>query len=40
MKKFINEYILDAIQDDKDKGWDISYWGEVLDLDKVRPFLQ
>jgi len=40
MKTFINEYVLDAIQDDKDKSWDISYWGEVLDLDKIRPYLR
>jgi len=39
MKAFINDEILDAIQDDKDKGWDISYWGEVLDLKAIRPLL-
>lgn len=40
MKTFINDYVLDAIQDDKDKGWDIAYWGDVLDLAKIRPYLR
>lgn len=40
MRTFINEYILDAIRDDKAQGWDISYWGEVLDLDAMRDLIE
>ena len=39
MRAFINDYILDAILDDKANGWDISYWGEVLDLDSMHDLI-
>ena len=39
MRNFINEYVLDAILDDKEKGWDIGYWGDVLDLEAMHDLI-